>query len=238
MLFSHFWVVWPQEDWCQASGYQMLCSGCCFIHGHNVGVEMSGPVDVCFLNFHPAGIVFWMKIDKKKSPILRKIMNWKFFSQVGERESIEFGQNKINVFWKKNSWMRHNFSMFRATDLCGEWWKISVELCYTYYFVFLGWLINWREISNVLRLYTLLLPMGLAHVCPTAFPNAAMEEWFPTENALRVPLLHHSLSAFFLVPSYLVLIQGILCIAWFLVLPKWMRTKQDFFGGLFAFFIN
>ena len=52
-----------------------------------------------------------------------------------------------------------------------------------------------------------------AHVCPTAFPNAAMEEWFPTENALRVPLLHHSLSAFFLVPSYLVLIQGILCIA-------------------------
>ena len=158
----------------------------------------------------------------------------KIFPQVGERESIEFGQNKINVFWKKNSWMRHNFSMFRATDLCGEWWKISVELCYTYYFVFLGWLISWREISNVLRLYTLLLPMGLAHVCPTAFPNAAMEEWFPTENALRVPLLHHSLSAFFLVPSYLVLIQGILCIAWFLVLPKWMRTKQDFFGGAFS----
>ena len=84
----------------------------------------------------------------------------------------------------------------------------------TFFLPFLGRLINWREISNtyiIVVIYT--LPLGLAHVYPTAFPNAAMEEWFPTENALRVPLLHHSLSAFFLVPSYLVLIQGILCIA-------------------------
>ena len=130
--------------------------------------------------------------------------------------------------------------LFNTWAQCGG--ELRYQVCVSFLvkfslpFYLLGWLIpsiiNWREISNVLQGYTL-EGLAQAHVCPTAFPNAAMEEWFPTENALRVPLLHHSLSAFFLVPSYLVLIQGILCIAWFLVLPKWMRTKQDFFGGLF-----
>ena len=105
----------------------MLCSGCCFIHGHNVG-ELRYQVCVSL---------------------------------------------KKEIF----------FCLFRVR--------------------------NFKCFAGVYPTATLVQ----AHVCPTAFPNAAMEEWFPTENALRVPLLHHSLSAFFLVPSYLVLIQEILCIA-------------------------
>ena len=42
----------------------------------------------------------------------------------------------------------------------------------------------------------------IRNVCFYCFPNAAMEEWFPTENALRVPRAPSpQLSAFFSVSS-------------------------------------
>ena len=118
-------------------------------------------------------------------------------------------------------------------DLSWFIWHKRELLCLR---LFLVRLINWWEISNTYN-YIYTLPLGLAHVCPTAFPNAAMEEWFPTENALRVPLLHHSLSAFFLVPSYLVLIQGILCIAWFFWSCQNGWGQNRIFLGA-SFFIN